>query len=38
MEEQGVLINEVAKATCTNDRSIKAVDAVFNAVRKSCEG
>jgi len=32
---KGDLINEVAKATCTKAEAVKAVDAVFNAVKKS---
>jgi nucleoid DNA-binding protein len=32
---KGDLINEVAKATCTKAEAVKAVDAVFNAVKKT---
>ncbi|MEN6319647.1 MAG: HU family DNA-binding protein [Syntrophaceae bacterium] len=32
---KGDLINEVAKATCTKAEAVNAVDAVFNAVKKS---
>jgi nucleoid DNA-binding protein len=32
---KGDLINEVAKATCTKTEAVRAVDAVFNAVKKS---
>jgi len=32
---KGDLINEVAKVTCTKAEAVKAVDAVFNAVKKT---
>jgi len=32
---KGDLINEVAKATCTKAEAVKAVDAVFNTVKKT---